>query len=161
MELRALNEAIALFVASGQPVDRVVQVDVYESAHVERAYEIKRQDLQKSWGRQREEVWGFHGSPDADVVEEIMHYGFKVGGVDEGVPVRHGSVHGKGVYVSISAQDPMAYAAGTNRVILSQGLRGSSGGVDDCYKPPSRPQWRVFKAGQQLHPRYVLHYSDS
>ena len=135
---------------------QIHQIDVYESPTVERIYEAKRLTKPES-----NELWVFHGTGDAGI-DGIMQGGFKVAGRDPGAPpVRHGAAYGHGVYTATGPKYPMVYAnsAGTNAVILAKALEGTRGlqGIDDCWAP--RENWLVFKTGEQLLPKYVVHWA--
>ena len=157
-ELAEFNFAFAqlqkLFVGSNAA--HVKQVDVYESPIVERNYEMKKTSLKHS-----RELWVFHGTPNIDAIAAIMSGGFKVGGRDHGVPIAHGDAYGKGVYTATGPKTPIVYAQNGNArncVILAKALEGVKGrqNVDDCWAP--KDDWLVFKTGEQLVPKYVVHF---
>ena len=134
------------------------QVDVYESPAVESSYEMKKRSMKNS-----REIWVFHGTSNLSAVASIMSGGFKVGGRSADVPVANGSAYGHGVYTATGPNTPMGYAnAGNagNRVILAKALEGVKGRqeVDDCWAP--KDDWLVFKTGEQLIPKYVVHFES-
>jgi hypothetical protein len=133
---------------------QVLQVDVYEDPNQDAAYAAVRETLPEG----SLELWVFHGTPQVDA---IMVGGFKVGGLDAGVGVANGTVHGHGVYTATGPDTPMRYArhgGGANTVILAKALEGTRGapGRSDCWAP--RGDWLVFKSGAQLLPKYVVHW---
>ena len=86
-----------------------------------------------------------------------------MGGRSADVPVANGSAYGHGVYTATGPNTPMGYAnAGNagNRVILAKALEGVKGRqeVDDCWAP--KDDWLVFKTGEQLIPKYVVHFES-
>jgi len=138
-------------------VPRVVtQVDVYSNELCEATYASMKEAMPSS-----REVWVFHGT-GGDGIEGIMQSGFRVAGLDPGAPaMRNGNVHGRGVYTATGPNTPMAYSnsAGTNAVILAKALEGNRGRqeIGDCWAP--RGDWLVFKTGEQLLPKYVVHWT--
>jgi cold shock CspA family protein len=157
-ELAEFNFAFAqlqkLFV--GRDTAYVKRVDVYESPVVERNYEMKKSSLKQS-----RELWVFHGTPKVEAITAIMSGGFKVGGRDHGVPIAHGDVYGTGIYTATGPETPIGYAQNGNArncVILAKALEGVKGrqSVGDCWAP--KDDWLVFKTGEQLIPKYVVHF---
>jgi hypothetical protein len=89
--------------------------------------------------------------------------GFKVGGVDPGVPVRHGAAYGNGVYSATGPAIAMGYNGGNNRVILARALVGTqkqqprADAETDSWVP--QKDWMIFKSGQQILPCYVVYFT--
>jgi hypothetical protein len=125
-------------------------------------YEACRREFDES-DRSSSEVLVFHGTPSSEALSLILESGFKVGGVDEGVAVVHGSVYGPGVYTAIGASTAQRYAQGTKAVILAKGLRGRSGIHTDFTADSTsvNTDWIVFRKGCQLLPQYVVHFDLS
>lgn len=131
---------------------KVHQVDVYENPLTEATYASKKDTMPSS-----RELWVFHGTASTDT---IMTEGFKVGGRDPGVRVANGTAHGYGVYTATGPGTPMHYAGqgDGNSVILAKGLEGTRGQreMGDCWAPNG--DWLIFKTGEQLLPKYVVHW---
>ena len=108
-------------------------------------------------------IWVFHGTSSLKAIDSICRDGFQVGG--RNVPIRNGAAYGCGVYTSTSPQDPIDYAAGQGRVILAQGIRGQLGhnaqSQNDSWTPVNQPSWLIFRDGDQLLPRYIVHYDET
>jgi hypothetical protein len=152
------NQAVAQFMqmlGSHQKLT-VRKVDWYENPALEQRFIACRQKLQ----RNEDEVWVFHGCSDPAIVPKIMKEGFKVAGVDPGVPIKNGAAFGNGVYSATGPRTPMGYAQGAGCVILARAVKGNHGpgpGTDcDSWCPHS--DWLIFKAKEQLLPVYVVHY---
>jgi len=149
-ELQEFNFAYAQMkrLLTGREI-QINKIDVYESPSVERNYEAKRLAMHQS-----SERWVFHGS---GYVEKIATGGFKVGG-QAGVPVIHGARYGHGVYTATGPNTPMGSYARGNCVILAKALEGVRGAQEasDCWAP--KLDWLVFKTGEQLLPKYVVHW---
>ena len=52
------------------------------------------------------EEWVFHGTYN-EVVFKIIEQGFKIGGKDDGVSIRHGTALGNGIYTAEGPTTPM------------------------------------------------------
>ena len=134
---------------------KVTAVDWYDNPSLAQRFESCKLRLKSS-----EEVWVFHGCSDAAIVPKIMTDGFKVAGVDPGVPIKNGAAYGNGVYSATGPGTPMNYAQGAKCVILARAVKGKHGpGPDtgcDSWCPHS--DWLIFKAKEQLLPVYVVHY---
>ena len=134
----------------------IAAVDVYSCPAVEQQYHQTRAAFTRA-GTPDEEVWVFHGSMPSKVCS-IMTGGFRVGGVDAGVAVANGALHGHGVYTAKGPGTPMSYAGGGKEVILARALQGHLGeeGNSDCWEP--KGDWAVFRDGRQLLPVYVVRF---
>lgn len=157
--------AFQFFTFTRQPIECVERVEVIEygpRSKVRMSYEQCRERF-ASEGIPTTEVLVFHGTPSVDNIRGIIIHGFKVGGVEPGVKVAHGSVHGPGVYTAIGPSTPQQYARGTNAIILAKGLRGrdihchTSDLTANSVCP--NPDWIVFKKGCQVLPLYVVYFS--
>ena len=139
----------------------VKQVDVYESKPVLAAYkQCKAQFSKRGFN---EEIWVFHGTSSAAIVQSICTGGFKVAGQPGGPPIANGAVHGLGIYAATSPDTPMGYGQDSRSVILCLALPGKKGKQakqreedEDCWYP--KKDWVVFKTGAQLLPMYVVHF---
>eukprot|EP01050_Picozoa_sp_SAG11_P007701 SAG11_NODE_651_length_7926_cov_2.465057_1_plen_2511_part_00 len=147
------NQAVAQFtqMLGDRQGLKVKEVDWYQNPGIERRFDECRRKL-----RYKDEVWVFHGTPDASVVPKIMKDGFKVGGEDIGV--RNGAAYGNGVYTATGPDTPMGYAQDTGCVILARALKGNHGGRagGDSWSPHT--DWLIFRTKEQLLPCYVVHY---
>ncbi|CAE7385400.1 unnamed protein product, partial [Symbiodinium microadriaticum] len=142
-----------------ESVERVDVVEYTEDSPVRRDYEACREEfLQK--GLSVVEVLVFHGTPRGHTVRNIVTDGFKVGGVDAGIPVTHGAVYGPGVYTAIGPATAQHYARGVNAVVLAKGLRGKVGSIGDVAADSvtANQDWIVFRRGCQLMPLYVVYF---
>ncbi|KAG5185220.1 hypothetical protein JKP88DRAFT_142589, partial [Tribonema minus] len=83
------------------------QVDVYESETTRDAFYSTRAAFARA-GKPLGETWVFHGTHARNKLP-IMAGGFKVGGVDAGIPVVNGAAYGHGVYMATTPLTPMAY----------------------------------------------------
>ena len=157
-ELDEFNKAVGQYMRlmEGQSC-HVKQVDVYESPAVEKAFNEKERAF-KTAGKALTKVWVFHGTAGANI-PQICAGGFQVGG-SGGAPIANGAAHGNGVYTARGPATPMSYASrgGTKAVILSLALPGTTGaqGQADSWAPGD--DWMIFKSGEQLWPRYVVHF---
>jgi len=140
------------------PHPKVKQVDVYQSATVQSAYEKKKSEFSAA-DKPIDEIWVFHGTPDEANIERICGDGFRVGG--QGVDIAHGDAHGRGVYTAKGPSTPMGYGKGKT-VILCKALPGRRGKKieeHDSWTPQNpASDWVIFKTGEQLLPVYVLHF---
>jgi hypothetical protein len=79
------------------------------------------------------------------------------------------AAHGRGVYTATGPSTPITFARDCNSVILATGLNGVTGivGQGDNWKPVGKfcrkllqeNDWRIFRTGEQLLPRYVIHFN--
>jgi hypothetical protein len=157
--------AFQFFTFTKYPIECVERVEVIEygpGSEVRQNYERCRESFSDQ-GLSTVESLVFHGTPSVDNVRNIVTGGFKVGGLDPGVRVAHGSAHGPGVYTAISPSTPQQYARGTNAIILAKGLRGR-----DIHRHTSDPSansvcpnsdWIIFKQGCQVLPLYVVYFN--
>ena len=161
-----LNMALGHYtrLMKGQTRGHITQVDYYESLATREAYGRTQEQFHRE-GKD-EEIWVFHGTGKVDNAVKILSRGFKVGGVDDGVPIANGDVHGRGVYAADGPRTPSDYAGGQGKVILARALPGRKqegavrqkpDGSLDSWRP--RDDWIVFKSGAQLLPVYILHLS--
>lgn len=150
------NRAYAQFVKLCGKNHTVTMVEVYESSSVEAAFEAKKDEFKRA-GKPDVVKWVFHGTSERDIAP-IMKGGFKVGGNEVGV--KNGAVHGKGVYAASGPNTPMSYGGGCKQVILARGLCGVQKKKEEPHADSWAPRddWVVFRAGTQLHPKYVVHY---
>eukprot|EP00961_Rhodomonas_salina_P069051 927172-Rhodomonas_salina.1 len=159
-ELHEFNFAIGNFARLVGEYKNVTQVDVYESAEVQRVYMEKAEEFAKRKKNDKIRVrWVFHGTESRNI-EQICRAGFKVGGSDSRVPVVNGAVYGPGVYTAIGPSTPMGYSRGGS-IILCQALPGVTGSdyrdpTIDSWSP--KPDWMIFRTAEQLLPKYVLHF---
>jgi hypothetical protein len=137
----------------------VVQVDVYNNTMLKQRFNLQKDNFVTNLGAAAQTaVWVFHGTPDDARINAIMKDGFKVGGVDPGVPVLNGAVHGHGVYTASGPDTPMQYGLQGlgKKILLCKALEGKIGTTsDDSWKP--KGDWVIFKSGAQLYPIYVIH----
>ena len=151
-DLEEFNKAHAQFQRFCQD-RKVLKVEFYERDLDEKvrknfdAFEAKVDHLPGN-----EKLWVFHGTTEHSVIECIMKDGFMVGG-DDGVPVRHGAVHGRGIYTATGPTVPIGYAGGTHAVILALGLTGGENNVTRV-----NTDWIIFKESTQLLPSCVVYY---
>ena len=153
-ELAEYNMAFAQFsrlVEGFRP--KIDKIDVYENPVLEANFKAEEAKMARE-GISTEATWVFHGTSSNSNIDSIMLDGFKVGG--EGVPVANGTAYGRGVYSATSPNTPMGYAMGVRQVILALALKGRDGGIS--WEP--QRDWIVFRSGNQLLPRYVVHFSD-
>jgi hypothetical protein len=91
------------------------------------------------------ELWVFHGTPRT-AVNSILENGFMVGG--DQIPIKNGSVFGRGVYTAVGPDDPFVYGSG-EVVILAQGMVGCKGDRDqagyDSWTPTITSDWVIFR----------------
>lgn len=143
-------------------VERVEAIEYGPDSEVRTSYEHCRESF-AAQGLPTVESLVFHGTPSVENVRNIVTHGFKVGGVDKGVGVAHGSAHGPGVYTAISPSTPQQYARGTNAIILAKGLRGAQtqshlkGKHANSVCP--NPDWIIFRKGCQVLPLYVVYFN--
>ena len=138
-----------------QAID-VEQVDVYNSPVVKSTFEKKKAEFEaKGHG---EEIWVFHGTGSGETVATICSEGFKVAGKPGGPPIANGAAHGHGVYSAKGPKTPMNYGSSSRSVILCLALPGKKGAQEreDSWEP--KDDWIVFKTGEQLLPKYVVHW---
>ena len=144
---------------SGSTASRVQQVELYKSEKTTAAFEEMKNAL-KARGSPVKEMYVYHGTREANI-EEIMINGFQVGG--EGVPVRHGSTYGRGVYAATGPRTPERFAKDSNKIILARALPGVGGTseTDDCdsWRRPGL-DYVIFRHGVQLLPVYVIHLNN-
>eukprot|EP00658_Telonema_sp_P-2_P041060 TRINITY_DN29367_c0_g1_i1.p1 TRINITY_DN29367_c0_g1~~TRINITY_DN29367_c0_g1_i1.p1 ORF type:complete len:597 (+),score=99.06 TRINITY_DN29367_c0_g1_i1:199-1989(+) len=154
-DLREFNHASHQFRKLCGQDKTPIQIDIYDNRILSAAFHAKRAEFTES-GRPADEIWVFHGTKQQNI-EPIMQTGFKVGGVDVGVPVVNGAMHGNGVYTALGPNTPMGYG-NCNRVILARAVPGRDGaqGHSDSWRPSG--DWIIFARGQQLLPQYVVHY---
>jgi len=153
-----------------QPVV-VERVDVYDVPHLKSRFEAKCDELAVRAGGVYDPLIVFHGTTEA-AIPSIMSGGFEVGGGGK-VPIRTGTLLGKGVYTSLNATVPDRYVAGggggtvTKKLIMAVAVEGKRGGASpDAAMRAASDSWRnasdgsivVFKSGEQLHPKWVVHY---
>ena len=114
----------------------------------------------------------FHGTTEA-AIPSIMSGGFEVGGGGK-VPIRTGTLLGKGVYTSLNATVPGGYVAGggggtVKKLIMAVAVEGKRGGASPdaamraasgSLRNASDDNTVVFKSGEQLHPKWVVHYRE-
>ncbi|KAG5188092.1 hypothetical protein JKP88DRAFT_134603, partial [Tribonema minus] len=140
---------------------RVAQIDVYETSEkVAEQYRQARSQLAQA-SKDIEELWVLHGT-SSSVVPNIMCGGFKVGG-REGIPIRHGSQHGEGVYTSTQLSIALSHTSNESpaMVIMARALKGAhirssaASAAYDSWSPSNN--WYIFKSGAQLLPVYVIH----
>ena len=134
----------------------VKKVDVYDSLDVQSAYKKKKSEFEMA-GKSTCEKWVFHGT-SVENIPKICFHGFEVGG--KGVKIANGRAYGQGVYTSQGPGTPLQYGK-DNAVILCKALPGKckeaeADGVDS-WTPPSKKDWLILRAPQQLLPLYVLH----
>ncbi|KAJ1488912.1 hypothetical protein T484DRAFT_1781991 [Baffinella frigidus] len=141
----------------GSSAKAVHTVDFYESEAVTRRFQEKKAEFARD-KKPIKEIWVFHGTPDIANVAKICSGGLKVGGRD-GLGVRNGAVYGAGAYTATGPGTPMGYSSGTRCVILCLGLTGTEGAKEqsDCWVGGG-PDVRIFAHGDQLLPRYVVHF---
>jgi hypothetical protein len=140
----------------GQP-NSIRFIDVYDNPAVALQYKTTKARFRQA-GIPTNEVAVFHGTPTANV-QKIMAGGFQVGG--RGVPVANGVAHGTGVYTAENPATAQGYTRGSSCVIMSHALpgrvgHGSGSGLDSWVV---KGDWRIFRDGDQLWPRYVIHYN--
>jgi hypothetical protein len=155
VEAMHYNQAYAQFTQMlGGQGHTVKAVEWYENPSLEQRFNRCKSKLQQNDA----EVWVFHGCPDASVVPKIMTEGFKVAGVDDGVPIRNGAAYGNGVYTATGPDTPMQYANVAKCVILARAIKGRHGGTSsgDSWSPHG--DWIIFKTKEQLLPVYVVRY---
>lgn len=157
--------AFQFFTFTKQPIECVERVEVIEygpRSEVRTNYESCREDF-AARDLPTVEILVFHGTPTIGNVHKIVISGFKVGGVDKGVKVAHGSAYGPGVYTAISPHTPQQYAKGTNAIILAKGLRGKvatqNGFALNANSVSPNPDWVIFKKGCQVLPLYVVYFN--
>jgi hypothetical protein len=132
-------------------IRRVEIVEYKENSDVKRRYfDTKAEYLRSGHG---DEIWVFHGTSKQGI-DGIVEHGFKVGGVDEGIPVANGAAYGNGVYTAISPNTPIGYAQDSKCVVLARGLKGqiSNHKVVNDYAV-------IFNSGSQLLPCYLVHFA--
>ena len=147
-----------------RPPTAVTQVDVivYDSeAAVVMDYMATRKRFAAE-EKTTKEILVFHGTDDVATCR-IITDGFKIGGCDEGVTVKHGRTYGSGVYTATGPSAPMGYG-GAGRVILAKALVGEQApsGVTTVDKYDScspNNDWMIFKDGKQLLPLFVIHFN--
>ena len=101
-------------------------------------------------------IWVFHGTKEANI-EMICCGGFRVA---QGNQVVNGAAYGHGVYTAKGPQTPMGYSerGGAHAVILSLALPGETGQQEKADSWAPSDDWMIFKTGEQLCPKYVVHY---
>lgn len=109
------------------------------------------------------EILMWHGSLAANY-EPIMRDGLKVGGVD-GIPIRHGTGYGYGIYSTKSFQSAASCANDSKKAILFQGLLGNNSastitdpnllnnGLTHSY---TTGEVSVFFTKEQVIPKYLV-----
>lgn len=155
MDMREVNFALG-HLRRLKPDLTCHRVDVYFSPNVKAAFEATKREF-KARGLGTTSHWVFHGT-DPRNIEPIMCDGFKVGGVDEGIKVAHGSSYGYGVYTAAGPAVPLTYSGG-HTIILAAALEGSQsrGKTPACDSWAPQEDWVIFNRGGQLHPKYVIH----
>lgn len=148
---------------TNKPPSSIIMVDAYvENEEVEKRFYDTKRRFRKAYGEKGHEIWVFHGT-QSDNIARIMVEGFKVGGID--VRVKNGSAYGKGVYTATGPSTPISYAKNCRCVILARALVGKHKRVVkrdvkahnfDTWSP--QVDWKVFRSGSQLLPRYVVYY---
>jgi len=156
-ELTEFQKATAQFYHHMKSQSQVTMVEVYENKTLEMKYLNKQQTFINNG--HTNEVWVFHGTSTSNI-KNIMCDGFKVGGKE--VPIATGNVYGTGIYSATAPTDPVGYNGGSKKLILSKALTGSTGsdikGKDGSDSWTPNRDWRIFKTGEQLLPRYVIHF---
>jgi hypothetical protein len=145
-------------------VTRVDAIVYEETAVVLRNYHMTRERF-ASEGKPLNEILVFHGT-DETATHKIVAEGFKVGGYDEGVGIKHGRCFGPGVYTAAGPAVPAKYEFGGagGRVILAKALAGRPAPANmhsphcsfDSFYPNNESI--VFKDGKQLLPLYVVYF---
>lgn len=100
------------------------------------------------------EILIFHGTLRENI-DKIVKEGFKVGG-EEGVAIRCGAAYGHGVYAAADPEISVHYSKGHGMMLLSLALPGELG---KDYTLGGAPDIYVIKKGDQLLPRYIVHFS--
>lgn len=145
----AMTQYSSMMGAAAKTATEPQEVWYLKNETLERRFVERRRQLSP-----RDTIWVFHGT-DLTNVGPIFEDGFKVGGRD--ISVANGSAFGHGVYTACGPRDPLAY--GRNQVvILAMAVKGRHGVSEgwDSWTPPSRPDWVVFKSGDQLLPCFAL-----
>ncbi len=156
-ETTLFNQAVAQFaiMMQGHPVLRPAEVVFLHNPRLLAQYE----DCRRRFGN-TDEIWVFHGTRRPDVVDLIIEHGFRVGGVDAGVPVANGTAHGNGVYSATGPGTPLHSYGGGKNVFLARALVGRHGArhSDDCDTWSPTSDWKIFRRGYQLLPFFLLRF---
>ena len=159
-QLNEFNFAMCQFVKL-HPHKEITRVDVYENKLLKDRFDKRKQKF-KDQNKDHSPIWVFHGTMKKNI-KNIFEHGFKVGGKD--VSVANGRAYGPGIYTAIGPKTPEFYCKDSKQMILSLALLGkyvsstnTAKDGADCWTPPNKGDWRIFKDGTQLLPRYVVHY---
>jgi hypothetical protein len=143
-----------------------VDAIVYEPlSSVARNYAMMKQRFAVA-GKPTKELLVFHGT-DETCTRQIICEGFKIGGADDGVGIKHGRCFGPGVYAATGPGTPAKYEFGGagGRVILAVALVGSPAPPSmhsphdafDSFYPNNDSV--VLKDGKQLLPLFVVYFN--
>ena len=92
-EARKCNIALGHYVRLGGDGRRVHQVDIYHNPVVQAKFSAKEAEF-KGAGKDTQQIWIFHETPQKENVAKICTNGFLVGGQD-GHPIANADVYGK------------------------------------------------------------------
>lgn len=130
---------------------KVVKVEVIHNAELSTRYNF----MKGSFANQKmptDETFVFHGTTK-ESIEKIIKEGFKVGG--EGVPMRCGAAHGRGVYTATNPEISMPYSKDAGMMLLSLLLVGN----ENVNHTKAGENVIVVKDARQLLPLYIVHFS--
>ncbi|MCO5567021.1 hypothetical protein L7F22_020704 [Adiantum nelumboides] len=134
---------------------KVEKVEYTWNQELDDRYQIKKQLFEKE-KKAVNELLVFHGTTK-ESIDKIVREGFKVGG-EKGVPIRCGAAYGHGVYTAASPEISIPYSQSSKMMLLSIALCGklnvdyTLGGSEDIF---------VVKQGDQLLPRYIVHFQST
>ena len=109
-EFRKAASQFAFF--TDQPINMVTKVEVIvysPESNVIKNFRNCKDKFIKSH-KPISEIQVFHGTNEETNVQGIIAEGFKVGGVDPGIPIKNGMAYGTGVYTSLASKTAQTYA---------------------------------------------------
>ena len=149
------------------------QAKLFVNKTLEKRYAMKKQEMAMQCGGRDlvNELFIWHGSKAGNYIN-IMKTGLKVGGVDDGVGVDNGKVHGYGVYSATTPDTPKIYANDSQWIACFLALKGNesnkkikdpgllNNGRTHSYVPKGEgvKDWLVLFTKEQLLPRYLVEY---
>lgn len=147
----------------GRPV-RIRYVELVVNPALQGRFDAKLARLTDQ-GRPCDPRWVFHGTK-ATNIDPITRDGFQVAGLIGNVGIANGKANGYGVYTATGPTMSMGYVMDCSALILAEALPGSSGAKwrDPSSPPVDRDSWTdgenviVFFSGEQVLPRFVVHY---
>ena len=172
-EQEYLNAKYAFETFLESPGPRFKSAKLIVNKPLEDRYALKKQQMAVECGGEKniDEVYIWHGSK-YEFYDKIMRDGLKVGGVDDGIPIGNGKVHGYGVYCATTPDTPIGYTDST-WVLACLAMKGiqSPNMIQDpallntgkfhSYKPLGNTQknWQVIFTKEQLLPRFFIEFS--